>query len=260
MGEEFLWNMWKVYSFFVWTVLPHHVSLKQSWPCAGVVALLAGKRHLAGVWKHVTLHAIGAIARITALITCKGPCSSVCENVCLEMLSLSGRIVALITHERLPTWVGSNMYLEVTCRRAGKITLVATKRLLSWMSAHVFLDGISLCAWIVTLVAGQRKICIGINLWKVSANTELCTMRFTLQTKTKKGGERNPQRPYVCLLVHSNFSSKHSHSVSYRSKTIQLPVVWFLLNQINHSSTFFTHSFGEAKFNILYLMKPITFC
>jgi len=207
MEEEFLWNMWKAYSFFVWTVLPHHVSLKQSWPCAGVVALLAGKRHLAGVWKHVTLHAIGAIARITALITCKGPCSSVCENVCLEMLSLSGRIVALITHERLPTWVGSNVHLEVTCRRAGKITLVATKRLLSWMSAHVFLDGISLCVWIVTLVAGQRKICIGINLWKVSANTELCTMRFTLQTKTKKGGERNPQTPYVCLLVHSNFSS-----------------------------------------------------
>ena len=111
------------------------------------------------------------------------------------------------------------------------------------MSAHVFLDGISLCAWIVTLVAGQRKICIGINLWKVSANTELCTMRFTLQTKTKKGGERNPQTPYVCLLVHSNFSSKHSHSVSYRSKTIQLPVVWIQMHnkwwpQETHTDTF----------------------
>ena len=139
MEEEFLWNMWKAYLFFVWTVLPHlpsricfsavfsHVYLQITRLFAGIVTLLAGKRHLAGVWKHVTLHAIGAIARITALITCKGPCSSVCENVCLEMLSLSGRIVALITHERLPTWVGSNVYLEVTCRRAGKITLVATK-------------------------------------------------------------------------------------------------------------------------------------
>ena len=68
-------------------------------------------------------------------------------------------------------------------------------------------------------------------------------MRFTLQTKTKKGGERNPQRPYVCLLVHSNFSSKHSHSVSYRSKTIQLPVVWIQMHnkwwpQETHTDTF----------------------
>ena len=180
--------------------------------------------------RHVLLKVTRLLAWETALIASVGFFSSVSALVSFLITRHSARIVALITPERLPTWVGSNMYLGVTCRRAGKITLVATKRLLFWMSAHVFLGGISLCAWIVTLVAGQRKICIGINLWKVSANTELCTMRFTLQTKTKKGGERNPQTPYVCLLVHSNFSSKHSHSVSYRSKTIQLPVVWIQMH------------------------------
>ena len=147
------------------------------------------------------------------------------------------------TNKWLLSWVSSQVGPEMSWLSKWFRTLLTTKRLLSWMSAHVFLDGISLCAWIVTLVSGQRKICIGINLWKVSANTELCTMRFTLQTKTKKGGERNPQRPYVCLLVHSNFSSKHSHSVSYRSKTIQLPVVWIQMHnkwwpQETHTDTF----------------------
>ena len=181
------------------------------------------------------------------------------------MLSLSGRIVALITHERLPTWVGSNMYLEVTCRRAGKITLVATKRLLSWMSAHVFLDGISLCAWIVTLVAGQRKICIGINLWKVSANTELCTMRFTLQTKTKKVGEKTHRRPMCAssftetshLNIHILFHTGAASSVVFTKSNKSLldffytlfwrsKILYFVLNETNHILLMLARLFGPC--------------
>ena len=73
-----------------------HVILQLTRPFAGVVALLASKRHLARVRKHVNLHATGLTARIIALIACKGLCSSVCENVVLEIISSSGGIVALI--------------------------------------------------------------------------------------------------------------------------------------------------------------------
>ena len=70
-------------------------------PLARVVALLAGKRLLAGVCKHVALHRTGETARVFALVACKGLFPSMCENVALEMLRLSAGIVALITPERL---------------------------------------------------------------------------------------------------------------------------------------------------------------
>ena len=85
-----------------------HMHLQITRPFSGVVALLAGKRFLAGVWKHVILHTTVVTARIVALFTSKGLFSSVSELVSLQILRLSGGIVTLLTTEMLLSWMGSH--------------------------------------------------------------------------------------------------------------------------------------------------------
>ena len=86
-----------------WSVLSQHMTLQMARLFEGVVALLAGKRFLAGVCKHVALHRTGETARVVALVACKGLLPSMCEHVALEMMSLNAGIVALLTPERLLT-------------------------------------------------------------------------------------------------------------------------------------------------------------
>lgn len=56
------------------------VVLQLHWLFAGVVALLAGKRFLAGVWKHVILQTTGATGREAALLTYKWQCGWACGS------------------------------------------------------------------------------------------------------------------------------------------------------------------------------------
>ena len=98
------------------TVLSH-VVLQLLWLFARVVALLAGKRFLAGVWKHVILQTTGATGREAALITYKWLFCSVGELVALENTSSSAWIVALVTPEWLLSWMRQHVanlfsYLE----------------------------------------------------------------------------------------------------------------------------------------------------
>ena len=60
------------------TVLSH-VVLQLLRLFAVLVAMLAGKRFLTGVWNQVKLQNIGVFARVAALVTWKGLFSSVCE-------------------------------------------------------------------------------------------------------------------------------------------------------------------------------------
>ena len=109
------------------TVLSH-VVLQLLWLFAGVVALLAGKRFLAGVWKHVILQTTGATGREAALLTYKWLFCSVGELVALENTSSSAWIVALVTPERLLSWMRQHVFLEVRYPCAGEFTLCAAER------------------------------------------------------------------------------------------------------------------------------------
>ena len=100
-----LLSIWHGISFYA---VLFHMHLQITRPFAGVVALLAGKRFLAGVWKHVILHTTVVTARIVALFTSKGLFSSVSELVSLQILRLSGGIVTLLTTERLLSWMDSH--------------------------------------------------------------------------------------------------------------------------------------------------------
>ena len=97
-----------------------HMHLQITRPFAGVVALLAGKRFLAGVWKHVILHTTVVATRIVALFTSKGLFSSVSELVSLQILRLSGGIVTLLTTERLLSWMDSHAnHIILFCSNQG---------------------------------------------------------------------------------------------------------------------------------------------
>jgi hypothetical protein len=97
-----------------------HMHLQITRPFSGVVALLAGKRFLAGVWKHVILHTTVVTARIVALFTSKGFFSSVSELVSLQILRLSGWIVTLLTTERLLSWMDSHAnHIILFCSNQG---------------------------------------------------------------------------------------------------------------------------------------------
>ena len=97
-----------------------HMHLQITRPFAGVVALLAGKRFLAGVWKHVILHTTVVTARIVALFTSKGLFSSVSELVSLQILRLSGWIVTRLTTERLLSWMDSHAnHIILFCSNQG---------------------------------------------------------------------------------------------------------------------------------------------
>ena len=127
------------------TVLSH-VVLQLLWLFAGVVALLAGKRFLAGVWKHVILQTTGATGREAALLTYKWLFCSVGELVALENTSSSAWIVALVTPERLLPWMRQHVFLEVRYCCAGEFTLCAAERFFSRMKAGVFWGCQLLCS------------------------------------------------------------------------------------------------------------------
>ena len=100
-----LLSIWHGISFYA---VLFHMHLQITRTFAGVVALLAGKRFLVGVWKHVILHTTVVTARIVALFTSKGLFSSLSELVSLQILRLSGGIVTLLTTERLLSWMDSH--------------------------------------------------------------------------------------------------------------------------------------------------------
>ena len=56
-----------------------HVPLQQIRLFACVVALVAGNRYLAGVFKHVVLQTTGVTERVVALFTSKRLFSGVCD-------------------------------------------------------------------------------------------------------------------------------------------------------------------------------------
>lgn len=94
--------------------------LQMTRPFSGVVALLTGKRFLAGMWEHVILHTTVVTARIVALFTNKGLFSSVSELVSLQILRLSGGIVTLLTTERFLSWMDSHAnHIIMFCSNQG---------------------------------------------------------------------------------------------------------------------------------------------
>ena len=110
-------SIWCGFSFYV---VLFHMYLQITRPFAGVVALFAGKRFLAGVWKHVILHTTVVATRIVALFTSKGLFSSVSELVSLQILRLSGGIVTLLTTERLLSWMDSHAnHIILFCSNQG---------------------------------------------------------------------------------------------------------------------------------------------
>ena len=116
--QNYFCHIWSCVFFSIWCgisfyVVLFHMHLQITRPFAGVVALLAGKRFLAGVWKHVILHTTVVTARIVALFTSKGLFSSVSELVSLQILRLSGGIVTLLTTERLLSeWIHMQIILN----------------------------------------------------------------------------------------------------------------------------------------------------
>ena len=100
---------------------------------AWVAALLAGKRFLTTVWKHVILKAIRATERIVTLLTCKRLFSNVCELVINEMFNSSARMVTQFTPEGLLFWMDQHVSLEATSCCGWTITLCAAEKFFSWM-------------------------------------------------------------------------------------------------------------------------------
>ena len=109
------------------------VILKIARQFAGVIALLAGKRFLTSVWKHVILKAIRATERIVTLLTCKRLFSNVCELVINEMFNSSARMVTEFTPEGLLVWMDQHVSLEATSCCGWTITLCAAEKVFSWM-------------------------------------------------------------------------------------------------------------------------------